>query len=62
MIGRLVHGDVVETRANFKRFDLWSFKNHACDDFIGSNGIVKDQVPVPHGLVWGKGGRKVGMI
>ena len=57
-----MHGDVVQTRANFKRFYLWSFKNPACGDFIGSNEIVKDQVHVPHGLVWGKGGRKVGMI
>ena len=60
-----MHGDVVQTRADFKRFYLWSFKNPACGDFIGSNGIVKDQVHVPHGLVWGKelgGGRKVGMI
>ena len=53
-----MHGDVVQTRANFKRFYLWSFKNPACGDFIGSNGIVKDQVHVPHGLVWGKGGEK----
>ena len=47
--------DVAETRLNFRRSYLWWFRNLACGDLIGNNGIQNEPVDVPPGLVWGEG-------
>ena len=58
LIERLVYRDVVEAQSSFKRSYL-RFTSAACGDFIGSNGIEKDRVPVPPGLVLGKWGERL---
>ena len=47
--------DVSNVRLNFRKFYCWWFGNLACGDLIGTNGIEKDLVHGPPGLVWGKG-------
>ena len=56
---RLVYSYVVEARSNYKKSYLWWFKNPACGDWTGSNGIEKNWVGLPPGLVWEKGGGAV---
>ena len=51
---RLVYGEVVEARSNYKLFSLWWFRNPTCGDSTGSNQIEKDWVGGPPGLVWRK--------
>ena len=34
---------------------MWWFRNLACGDLIGNNGIQNEPVDVPPGLVWGEG-------
>ena len=47
--------NVVEARLNFRRPYLRWFRNFTCGDLIGNNGIEKDPVHAPPGLVWGEG-------
>ena len=47
--------DVSNARLNFRKSYLWSFTNPAWGDFTGTNGIEKNLVHEPSGLVWGKG-------
>ena len=47
--------EVVEPRSNYKKSYLWWFRNIACGDPTGRNGIEKDRVRVDPGLDWGKG-------
>ena len=47
--------DASNARLNFRKSCLWWFRNHACGDLTGTNGIEKDMVHGPPGLVWGKG-------
>ena len=53
--GNLIYRDVAEARLNFRRSYLWWFRNLACGDLIGNNGIQNEPVDVPPGLVWGEG-------
>ena len=54
-IWNIVNRDVCNARLNFRKSYLWWFTNLACGDLIGTNGIEKDMVHGPPGLVWGKG-------
>ena len=47
--------DVSNGRSNFLKSYLWWFRNLACGDLIGTNGIEKNLVHGPPRLVWGKG-------
>ena len=53
--GNLMHKDVAEARLDFRRFYLWWFRNLACGDLTGNNGIQNEPVDLPPGLVWGEG-------
>ena len=46
---------VSNARLNFRKSYLSRFRNLACGDLIGTNGIEKDLVDGSPGLVWGKG-------
>ena len=47
--------NVNNARLIFRKSYLWWFTNLACGDLVGTNGIEKDLVHGPPGLVWGKG-------
>ena len=53
--GYLINREVAEARLNFRRSYLWWFRNLACVDLSGNNGIQNEPVDVSPGLVWGEG-------